>query len=169
MRWSAKKVQRKFSGCQRSWCSLAGEEQKEMSQLFSKSKEKFKLGSDRSVDYHSTHCTARPEIFLFFQTRFVLDTVGQNNYQRRSISEGDAVPSKEIFRQCRLFLFWYKVFTVEEVVDIILLSKFFLFFFFISFSPLTVCCWYSQEKEDWSRENTVVYGVLLAIAAPRKK
>lgn len=41
--------------------------------------------------------------FFFFQTRFVLDTAGQNNYQRKSISEDDAVPPKEIFRQCRLF------------------------------------------------------------------
>lgn len=77
-----------------------------MSQLFSNSKERFKSVSDGSVDYHSTHCTAGPEILPFvFQTRFVLDTAGQNNYQRRGISEDDAVPSKEIFRQCRLFLF----------------------------------------------------------------
>lgn len=77
MRWTARKVQRKFYGCQRTWCSLAGEQQKEMSQLFSDSKERFKLVSDGSVDYHSTHCTAGPEtLSFFFQTRFVLDTAG---------------------------------------------------------------------------------------------
>lgn len=51
-----------------------------MSQLFLNSKERFKLVSDGSVDYHSTRCTAEPEILsFFFQTRFVLDTAGQNN------------------------------------------------------------------------------------------
>lgn len=65
-------------------------------------KKDFYLVSDRSVGYNSTCYTVRPEILFFFKTRSVFSTSGQHNY-KRSISEEDAIPSKEVFRQCGLF------------------------------------------------------------------